>query len=303
MISNEEIYRQLYTIRKTEETLLGLFSRGLLNGTVHTSIGQETIAVTIMNCIDRDRDIVFSNHRAHGHFIAYSDRVEELIFEIMGKEDGVCAGLGGSQHIHYKNFYTNGIQGGIVPIAVGAALAEKVKNSGSIVVVFLGDGTMGEGVVYESFNLASKWSLPVMFVLEDNQYAQSTRRDLVHAGSLSERARPFGIKTLSIDDQSFENLFANVKEVVNFLRHSSKPVFLHIETYRFSPHSKGDDYRDTNEIDFYKAKDPLLQFRAKLTEDVILRIEGEVQGRIDKAVERGLNKLPLSIDKFLNLGE
>jgi TPP-dependent pyruvate/acetoin dehydrogenase alpha subunit len=302
MINNEEIYRQLYTIRKFEETLLNLFDKGLLNGTVHTCIGQETISVSIMNKIDKDKDIIFSNHRAHGHFIAYCDKVEELLWEIMGKKDGVCKGIGGSQHLHFKNFYTNGIQGGIVPIAVGAALAEKLKRTKSIVIVFLGDGTMGQGVVYESFNIAAKLSLPILFVLEDNKYAQSTKKDLVHAGSLSERAHPFGIKTISTND-NIESLFPIIEEIVNYVRLNVRPAFVHIDTYRFAPHSKGDDFRDVDELQFYKSKDQIINFRSKLKNEIASKIESEVESRINKAVEDGLQKRSLKLDELLSLGE
>ena len=302
MINNEEIYRQLYTIRKFEETLLNLFDKGLLNGTVHTCIGQETISVSIMNKIDKDKDIIFSNHRAHGHFIAYCDKVEELLWEIMGKKDGVCKGIGGSQHLHFKNFYTNGIQGGIVPIAVGAALAEKLKRTKSIVIVFLGDGTMGQGVVYESFNIAAKLSLPILFVLEDNKYAQSTKKDLVHAGSLSERAHPFGIKTISTND-NIESLFPIIEEIVNYVRLNVRPAFVHIDTYRFAPHSKGDDFRDIDEVQFYKSKDQIINFRSKLKNEIASKIESEVESRINKAVEDGLQKRSLKLDELLSLGE
>jgi TPP-dependent pyruvate/acetoin dehydrogenase alpha subunit len=302
MINNEEIYRQLYTIRKFEETLLNLFDKGLLNGTVHTCIGQETISVSIMNKIDKDKDIIFSNHRAHGHFIAYCDKVEELLWEIMGKKDGVCKGIGGSQHLHFKNFYTNGIQGGIVPIAVGAALAEKLKRTKSIVIVFLGDGTMGQGVVYESFNIAAKLSLPILFVLEDNKYAQSTKKDLVHAGSLSERAHPFGIKTISTND-NIESLFPIIEEIVNYVRLNVRPAFVHIDTYRFAPHSKGDDFRDVDEVQFYKSKDQIINFRSKLKNEIASKIESEVESRINKAVEDGLQKRSLKLDELLSLGE
>lgn len=302
MIPKEEIYRQLISIRKSEEALLDLFNKGLINGTVHTCIGQETIAVALMNSIDKEKDIVFSNHRAHGHFIAYSDKIEELIYEVMGKEDGICGGIGGSQHLYYKNFYTNGIQGGIVPSAIGAGLAEKIKNSGAIVLVFLGDGTMGQGVIYEGFNIASLWSVPILFILEDNGYAQTTKKSLTHAGSLSRRAEPFNIKSAFTQDQSVENLFKIAKEAVNYVRENTKPFFLHLETYRFSAHSKGDDLRDKNEIALFKANDPLMKFRSRIDENMCLKIESDVDKRINDAISNSIMKSGLTFEKFMRLG-
>ena len=148
-------YAQLLGIRLFEQSLLDLFSTGALSGTTHTCLGQETVAVGVVSAIDRARDIVFSNHRGHGHFLAYCGEAERLYLEILGKPGGVCGGRGGSQHLYFDNFYSNGVQGGIVPVATGMALAEKTKGTGAVAVVFLGDGTLGEGVVYESFNIAS----------------------------------------------------------------------------------------------------------------------------------------------------
>ncbi|HMJ24673.1 MAG TPA: thiamine pyrophosphate-dependent enzyme, partial [Pyrinomonadaceae bacterium] len=161
-------FQQMLTVRIVEERLLRLFSEGLLHGTVHTCLGQEGCAVGVVSALNAERDVVFSNHRGHGHFLAYCDDVDGLIAELMGRRTGVCAGVGGSQHLHQKNFYSNGILGGIVPVATGMALAEKAKESDSIVIVFLGDGAFGEGVVYEAFNIAALWDLPILFVVELN---------------------------------------------------------------------------------------------------------------------------------------
>ena len=161
----EAHYALVAGIRRFEQSLLDLFGSGVLAGTTHTCVGQETIAVGVVSAIDRARDIVFSNHRGHGHFLAYCGEVERLYLEVMGKAGGVCGGRGGSQHLHYRNFYSNGIQGGIVPVATGMALAEKLQRTGAVALVFLGDGTLGEGVVYESLNIAALWQLPVVFVI------------------------------------------------------------------------------------------------------------------------------------------
>ena len=150
-----------------------LFERGLLNGTTHACIGQEADAVAIMEHLGDD-DHVFSNHRCHGHFLARTGDALGLMAEIMGKPEGVCGGIGGSQHLCAPGFMSNGVQGGIVPNAAGIALAKQLDGSAGLSVVFIGDGTLGEGATYETLNLASLWRLPLVVVLEDNEWAQST---------------------------------------------------------------------------------------------------------------------------------
>ena len=142
-------------IRAVEERLLRLFAEGKVAGTTHTCIGQELSAVMLADSLDRERDIIFSNHRCHGHFIAWTGDVEGLIAEVMGRRTGVCRGIGGSQHLCGRQFFSNGVQGGIVPVSAGIAYAQKLSQSGGIVAVCVGDGTLGEGVVYETFNIAS----------------------------------------------------------------------------------------------------------------------------------------------------
>jgi len=280
---NPDFYRQMYTIRRMEETLLALYSQGQLFGTVHTCIGQEACAVGVVSALDRERDLVWSNHRSHGHFIAYSDAVEALVAEIMGRATGVCGGVGGTQHLHYRNFYSNGILGGTVPCAVGTALAEKQKGSGAITAVFLGDGALGEGVVYESLNMAALWSLPVLFVLEDNGYAQSTPRHLEHAGELIWRPGAFGIESAALEASTAERVFEAARQAVSYVRGEQRPFFLALSTYRLAAHSKGDDTRPQAEIELARQRDPLQQMRGQLAEQ-----DGARLAEIETAVERRL---------------
>ena len=295
------LYQQMYLIRRTEETLLDLFSQGLLFGTVHTCIGQEAIAVGVVNAIDKSKDVIWSNHRGHGHFLAYCEDIEGLIAEVMGKETGVCRGVGGSQHLHFNNFFTNGILGGTVACAVGSAMAEKKKNSGAITVVFLGDGAMGEGIVYESFNMASLWKLPVLFVLEHNQYAQTTPTSLAHAGDLSIRPKAFGIETREIKADNVISVNRLAQECVHKVRTQQIPLFITMHTYRFAPHSKGDDVRPPAEIEAAKRSDPLTHLRwalAQINERRVASIENEVDMRISEAVENAKRQLVLPPETF-----
>ena len=285
---NAEFYRQMFTIRRFEETMLELFAKGLLNGTVHTCIGQEACSVGVVNALEKGLDIVFSSHRGHGHYLALTDDVEGLTAELMGRATGVCGGVGGTQHLHRDNFYSNGVQGGIVPVATGMALAEREKGTSAIVTVFIGDGTFGQGVVYESFNIASKWSLPILYVIEDNQYAQTTHVHMVHAGELKERLRPFGIVGGALVAEDILAVYSEAKRWVHLVRSEQHPAFLYLETYRFSPHSKGDDFRPKQEIDHYRQKDPLKKLAKTLDVDGRLKIEESVENRLQEAIKTAM---------------
>lgn len=265
-------YRTLFRIRTFEKLLLEHFGSGVLRGTTHTYLGQEAIAVAAMAYI-RDNDIVVSNHRSHGHFLAYCDDHEALLKEIVGCVDGVCRGMGGSQHLHYREFYSNGILGGMVAVATGMALAEKLKKSSSMVVSFLGDGSLGEGIVYESWNMASLWNVPILYVIENNQYAQSTSIKDNLAGSISARAKAFDIKTSEITSNDLKDLGNSFAEAFDYVRKERRPFCQVINTYRLGPHSKGDDYRNPNEISLWGEKDPLRLAQAYFSREVVKEVE------------------------------
>jgi acetoin:2,6-dichlorophenolindophenol oxidoreductase subunit alpha len=283
-----QLYGRMYFIRRFEETLLELFSAGKLVGTTHTYIGQEANATGIIAHLDRDRDVVFSNHRCHGHYLAFTDDAYGLLCEVMGKADGVCGGKGGSQHLCNGNFYSNGVLGSIVPVATGIALAERERGSGAVTLAFLGDGTLGQGVVYESLNLASLWSLPILFVLENNFYAQSTPSALQLAGEITARAEAFGIETARLDTTDVEEVEREAARVIQRVRDTGRPFFLVIDTYRFSPHSKGDDIRDPAEIEERRKLDPLLVAGARLEEGERATLERACEERLAEVVERAL---------------
>ena len=288
ILSDLAFYSQMTLIRQTEEAFFALYARGLLAGTVHTSIGQEACAVGVMAALDHGRDVVFSSHRAHGHYLAYCDDVEGLVAELLGRQSGVVGGVGGTQHLHRRNFYTNGIQGGIVPNAAGAALAEKLAGSGAIVAVFLGDGTLGEGVVYESMNLAALWSLPLLFVLEDNGYAQSTPRALAHAGDLLDRPAAFGIAAQAITADDPAAVHAAAAAAIAQVRAGRGPFFLALRTYRLAPHSKGDDLRDGAELAAARTRDPLAQLGSRLEPLARAASDAAAASRVEAAIAAAL---------------
>ena len=268
----------MFFIRRFEETLLDLFSLGKLVGTTHTYIGQEANAVGLIDHLDPEVDTIFSNHRCHGHYLAYTDDAFGLLCEVMGKAPGVCGGKGGSQHLCKGNFYSNGVLGSIVPVATGIALAEKRKGTGAVSTVFLGDGTLGEGVTYESLNIASLWQLPVLFVVENNHYAQSTPVELELAGSIAARGAAFGVEVDELDTTDVELIHETAGRAIGRIRETGAPFFLVLNTYRFSPHSKSDDQRDPGEIEERRTRDPLL---------VAGGASGRRRARCDRGAVRG----------------
>lgn len=243
-------------IRLVEERLLSLFSEGALNGTVHTAVGQEFTGVFISKYLKKD-DFITSNHRGHGHYLSRFGNIKGLISEIMGRESGVSGGYGGSQHIVDENYLSNGIQGGMLPIAAGVSFYFKRKKVNNIAVSYIGDGTLGEGIVYETLNLSSVLECPLLIVIENNGYAQSTSFNQTFRGSIEQRAVGFGVKYFNASTFDLEDLDKTCEAAIDFTRQKCKPVILEIKTYRLNSHSKGDDNRKNNEIREFRGKDIL----------------------------------------------
>ena len=257
-------YRLAVAIRSFEQMLLDAFARGRVAGTTHTCIGQEIAAVAVTAALDRSRDCVFSNHRGHGHFLAYCGEAFLLLAEIFGRPDGVCGGRGGSQHLHLRNFYSNGVQGGTVGNAVGVALAEKRKRSGAVTCVWLGDGTFGEGLVYEAMNLAALWRLPIVFAVEANRIAQTTPTGLQLAGSIAARCAAFDIPVVEASGADVEEMLAAASRSIDAARAETRPQALVSHAVRLGPHSKGDDTRAADELGKAWTNDPVARLRREI---------------------------------------
>lgn len=282
--TKKDYYRSMKVIRSFEEMILELFEKNELSGTTHTCIGQEAVAVAAMSDL-QEGDIVFSNHRCHGHYLAYGGTVEGLLAEIMTREGGLCGGRGGSQHIHYKRFFSNGIQGGIVPNATGMAWAEKIKGTDNIGIVFIGDGTLGQGIVYETMNMAALLEIPILYVVENNQYAMTTKVCDGVSGDIVKRPQAFGITTYysaSKDVEELRHLFFNAKKEV---RSEKKPICVVVDTYRLAAHSKGEDTRDPNEIQMKRLQDPLMLLERELPDEDVALINDEVQHLLQCTLE------------------
>lgn len=276
------LYKQAILIREFELRILELFDEGILHGTTHTCIGQELIPVSVMPYLTKD-DIVISNHRSHGHYIARTGDVRGLLAELMGLPEGICQGRGGSQHLCNKewNFYSNGVQGNMFPVAAGMAYAQKLKGNNNIVVCFIGDGTLGQGVVYETLNLVSLYNLPMLVIVENNYYAQSTETETVMAGSFTKRIEAFGLPIMYDDHGAIEGL-SELFRVETDIDNLPSVVLCH--TSRLAPHSKGDDYRTPEEMRFFEDLDwynEVTQEQKDKARQQILTIEQELRDKYE----------------------
>jgi 2-oxoisovalerate dehydrogenase E1 component len=244
-IDSNSMIKKSLKIRAFEQVLLENFYKLEARGTIHTSIGQELLPVVLSEIIGPE-DFIFGTHRSHGIYLSVSNDFKGLLSEILGVENATSLGLGGSQHLNYNNLYTNGIQAGMAPIATGAAHA--LIKSGGISICFVGDGTFGQGVLYESFNQASKLCVPTLFIVEDNEIAQSTLTKNVIAGSITKKIEAFNIDTFETTSANLKDLLAVSNAAISKVRNSRKPAALIVAQNRLSPHSKGDDNRNKEEL-------------------------------------------------------
>lgn len=278
----------MYRIRRFEEKVLEKFPTGVFHGTTHTYVGQEANAVGVLSHI-REHDSVFSNHRCHGHFLAYGGDMRALFAEMMGKATGVCGGRGGSQHVHWRSFYSNGVLGSTIPVATGVGLSGRLRGADDIVVLFMGDGALGEGVVYESLNMAALWHVPILFVVEDNGIAQTTPIELALAGDIQGRFESFGVPARSLASSDIDEIAAAAGQSIEEIRQSNDPRALVIRTNRFAPHSKGDDTRSPDDVERMRAEhDPILIHGSRLTDDQRHDIDTRIDGEVERAFAAAL---------------
>lgn len=291
-LSKEEVYYNMLLIRKMEQKIEDLFSKGLLRGTTHCCIGQEAVPVALSELVDIDEDYLCSGHRAHGLSIALSGKPEMLIGEIMGKPFGFAKGLGGSQHVYYKNYYTNGITGGMVPVAAGVAFALKHNGGDAISVVDFGDGAMNEGYVLESFNLAASMNLPLLMVLENNGYAMSTPIEIANPYiNFEDRVKGFALPYSSVEASDYDNLYNTLKIAVDYVREKRMPYFVEVFTHRFCGHSKSDKraYIPTERDDYWHEHDCLMSVSRLLPDEAVDKIDSEVEKRVEEVYQYCVN--------------
>ncbi len=277
-LSRDELlsaYRTMATARHFEESVFQNFSDGKIPGFVHLSAGQEATAAGVYMALD-ERDWIATTHRAHGQCIARGLDLQETMDEIYGATTGVCGGKGGSMHIADLDkgmLGANGIIGATGPLAVGAGLSARAKGENGVAVAFYGDGGSNQGLIFEAYNLANIWKLPVIFICEDNGYAEATPSSYSVAGSQVARANGFGMPAVEVDGFDFFAVYDAMREAVERARNGEGPSLIHIKTARFYGHFVGDaqTYRGDGEIDKLRAeKDCLNMFREKVVETGLL---------------------------------
>ena len=264
-----EALRKMYLIRRFEEGAEDCYTRGLIHGTMHLSIGQEASAMaTCMELTEQDK--ITSTHRGHGHCIAKGADVGRMFAEFFGKETGYCHGRGGSMHIadiKTGNLGANGIVGGGLPIAVGAALTAKRLGKPDVTVCFFGDGANNEGAFHEALNMASVWKLPVIFVCENNKYGMSTSAERSTAvKNIADRAVAYSMPGTTVDGNDFSAVAEAVHVAIARARAGDGPSLVENLTYRWRGHSKSDRnrYRTKEEIEHWMTRDPIARFQAEL---------------------------------------
>ncbi len=269
-----DAYRTMVRIRTFEEKLDELFRKGALPGFVHLYIGEEAVATGICAALGKD-DKISSTHRGHGHLIAKGAEPEKMMAELLGKSTGYCRGRGGSMHIvdfDLGIIGTNGIVGGGIPIAAGAAWGDAYLGRDTVTVAFFGDGAANQGVLLEAMNLAAVWKAPVIFVCENNLYGEWTRTDELTAGKIHERGVPLGIPGVEVDGNDVRAVHAAAVEAVARARAGEGPTLIEARTYRWSGHNLGEeafagDYRPLEEQQHWRARDPLPSFARVLEQE------------------------------------
>jgi len=304
--SNDELikfYEKMFLIRKFEEKAGQLYGAGKIGGFCHLYIGQEAVVIGILSSI-KSEDTVVTSYRDHGHILARGVDPKQVMAELTGRKDGISKGKGGSMHMFSKKnrFYGgHGIVGAQVPIGVGLGFAHKYRNEKKISRVYVGDGAMNNGQVFEAFNLASLWELPVLFIIENNKYGMGTAVNRSAAGNeLFERATVFGIKGEKINGMNFFDVSQAAIRAREYIYETSKPYVIEMDTYRYRGHSMSDPatYRSKEEVSDMKSNDPLLNMKKaliddyKINEDNLSKIENDIKKQI-KDVEKFSLESPL----------
>ncbi len=296
---SRKIYERMLTIRRFEEAVLEVYTQGLMRGLAHLYIGQEASAVGICSALN-DEDYLTSTHRGHGHLIAKGGKVDRMMAEMMGKVDGYNRGKGGTMHIADMSLGilgANGIVGGGMGMATGAALSGKMRKTGQVAVCFFGDGAINQGAFLESANLASVWSLPVLFVCENNHYGEYTAAKDVTAVKehVAERAAGFNMPAMVVDGNDVVAVYQTALKMVERARAGEGPCLIENKTYRYRGHHVGDGdtektYRTQEETDTWLARDPIPRFARRMQkagmvdETELEAIDTTITGRVEEAV-------------------
>jgi pyruvate dehydrogenase E1 component alpha subunit len=292
-----EFFQEMLLIRRFEEKVEERFRAGELPGFLHVAIGQEAVAVGVCRALE-EGDVIASTHRAHGHTLAKGTHPNELMAELYGKAEGCSHGYGGSMHLYdveRGNLGANAVVGGGLPAITGAALSFKLRGEPRVAVAFFGDGATNIGTFHESLNLAQLWTVPAVFVCENNHWAESTpARQHMPIDDISKRAVAFGMTAIKVDGQDVEAVYAAAHEALDHAREGKGPVFLDVETYRLTGHYIGDPqvYRPKEELkELRETQDPIKKLRERLglSTDEVEEIDREVTELVEASVDFAKN--------------
>ncbi|MDY0268988.1 pyruvate dehydrogenase (acetyl-transferring) E1 component subunit alpha [Trichloromonas sp.] len=289
------LLRSMLLIRRFEEKAAEMYSAMKIRGFLHLYIGEEAVAVGVMEALTPE-DAVVATYREHGQALARGMSTQAIMAEMYGKLEGCCRGRGGSMHLFNvaTRFYGgNAIVGGGMPLAVGLALADKMRGQARVTCCFFGDGAVAEGAFHESMNLASLWKLPVLFICENNLYAMGTALRYTQAvRDLAAKGASYGVAAAAVDGMDVLAVEQAAKTAADHVRRGNGPYFLECRTYRFRPHSMFDTelYRTKDEVETWKPRDPIIlltrhmEDRGLLDEPTLAKLEREVAAEIEAAV-------------------
>jgi len=289
-----EFYREMLLIRRFEEKAGQLYGMGLIAGFCHLYIGQEAIATGMRATMKKD-DKVITTYRDHGHMISIGSDPKKIMAELLGRADGSSKGKGGSMHLFdlEKHFYGgHGIVGASVPIGAGLAFADKYRGNNNVTYCYFGDGAAHQGQVYEAFNMAKLWDLPVLFIIENNHYAMGTSQ--ARSSSIDElhkRGIGFNIPGVKINGMNVFDVIRDAQKCVDYVRAGNGPMILEMDTYRYRGHSMSDPatYRSKEELNCKKEEDPIDSLRAHILDGKIAS-ESEIT-KIDESVKVEVNEI------------
>jgi pyruvate dehydrogenase E1 component alpha subunit len=289
------LLRDMLRVRRMEERSARLYGEQKIRGFLHLYIGEEAVAAGAMRALEPDDNVV-ATYREHGHALLRGVPMESIMAEMFGKREGCSRGRGGSMHLfdaQRRFFGGNAIVGGGLPVAVGLALADRLRGRAAITACFFGEGAMAEGAFHESMNLAALWKLPVLFCCENNLYAMGTAIERSESQlDLCAKAASYNVMSMRVDGQDVAAVHEVTRAAVHRVRETGQPWFVEYRTYRFRPHSMFDPelYRDRDEVEAWKARGPLhtytarLKAEGKLTEEEFLAIDREAMAEVERAV-------------------
>ena len=299
--NRRELLETMLLIRAFDEKVDELYAEGALHGTAHFYVGQEAVAVGVISALE-EGDVITGTHRGHGHAIAFGLDIDRMAAELLGKASGYCRGKGGSMHIADVGagmLGANGIVGGSMGIACGAAWAFKRRNEDRVAVCFFGDGAVQEGIFNEALNMAAIWKLPVVFVCENNQYAMSLSVKRGFATErISDRAAGYGMPGGTVDGMELDEVHEAASEAVERARGGEGPTLIEAVTYRYLGHSKSDAnlYRTRDEIVRWREQDPIGRLAMKLEEEGVLQsdewqsMERSAKEKIEESFDKAARK-------------